>query len=431
MSITQSTQFVIEKLVITSKDGKAQYDIKGAFEELNIFDSLTLPCMSGNILIRDSVGLLQKIKPDGSEYIEIKILKDSNRPDLMWFDKKFVIYELSPRKSNNQSSEQYVLRFASEEFFLSKQKKVRVKYNTTYTEMVKQILDEYLKVEYKSGSVSIIEPSKGLHEHIVNNLSPFDAIEQIAKRTINSEGLPNYVFYQTQVGYNFVSLSTLNTMGTVAEIEFGAKNVGCRDNIAADVYGARDVTVTSQFNYAENIDSGVYASKFIGYDTMTRTLATRNISFGDVYGIGKHLNAYSNNFGVPNKENKSANQMYDSRVEVAPFQMFRTSNEYLKKNDPTTTNNIDDTQNYVIQRKAIFTNLFQKKLRVVMPGNFRLWSGSSVMMNLPNRFSDKKQTEGDKTVRGRYLIVAARHIIRYDKHETILEVASDSTEQRL
>lgn len=65
-----------------------------------------------------------------------------------------------------------------------------------------------------------------------------------------------------------------------------------------------------------------------------------------------------------------------------------------------------------------------------MPGNFRLWSGSNVMMNLPNRFNAIGETEGDKTVRGKYLIVAARHIIRYDRHETILEVATDSTYAR-
>ena len=136
------------------------------------------------------------------------------------------------------------------------------------------------------------------------------------------------------------------------------------------------------------------------------------------------------NTNIPNKENLPANQMYDSRVTLYPFQLPRTTNDYLKSKDPVATNNIDDTHNYIFQRKAIFTNLFQRKLRVTMPGNFRLWSGSNVMMNLPNRFSSKKESEGDQTVRGKYLIVAARHIIRYDKHETILEVATDSTNMR-
>lgn len=431
MAILESAQFVIDKLLITSNGGKAQYDVIGAFDELNLFDALTIPCMSGNILIRDSVGLSSKIKFDGSEYLEIKILKDPDRPDLMWFDKKFVIYKQGERDSSNQSSETYVLHFVSEEFILSQQKKIRKSYKGTYSEIVKTILEEYLKVENKSGGIGMLDQTKGLHEHMIANLSPFDAIEQIAKRSINSEGLPNYVFYQTQAGYNFTSLSTLNSLEPVAEIEFGAKNISGAKNIVSDVYGARDVRVSSQFNLAENIQSGVYAGKFIGYDTLTRTLVTRNISFNDVYKDGKHSNPNSINTNIPNKENKPANVMYDSRVTLYPFQLMRTTNDYLKTTDPVATNNIDDTHNYIFQRKAIFANLFQKKLRVTMPGNFRLWSGSSVILNLPNRFNARNETEGDQSVRGKYIIVAARHIIRYDRHETILEVATDSTNMRV
>lgn len=431
MAILESAQFVIDKLIITSNNGKAQYDVIGAFDELNIFDAITIPCMSGNILIRDSVGLSSKIKFDGSEYLEIKILKDPDRPDLMWFDKRFVIYKQSERKAVNQSSETYILHFVSEEFILSKQKKIRKSYKGTYSDIVKTILTEHLKIENKSGNIGILDQTKGLHEHMITNLSPFDAIEQITKRSINTEGLPNYVFYQTQAGYNFTSLSTLNSMDPIAEIEFGAKNISGQKNIVNDVYGARDVRVSSQFNLAENIQSGVYAGKFIGYDTLTRTLVTRNISFSDVYKDGKHSNSNSINTNIPNKENKPANVMYDSRVTLYPFQLMRTTNDYLKTTDPVATNNIDDTHNYIFQRKAIFANLFQKKLRVTMPGNFRLWSGSNVILNLPNRFNAINETEGDQSVQGKYIIVAARHIIRYDRHETILEVATDSTNLRV
>ena len=39
--------------------------------------------------------------------------------------------------------------------------------------------------------------------------------------------------------------------------------------------------------------------------------------------------------------------------------------------------------------------------------------------------------ENLKTLQGKYLIVAARHIIKYDKHETLLEVANDSSNRPL
>ena len=55
LSVKQASQFKINELVIVTKAGKI--DISGIFEELNIFDSLYMPVVSGNIVIKDSVGL--------------------------------------------------------------------------------------------------------------------------------------------------------------------------------------------------------------------------------------------------------------------------------------------------------------------------------------------------------------------------------------
>jgi hypothetical protein len=73
VEINQATQFKIKDLSIISKFGKI--DIGGAFEELNIFDTMLMPCMSGNIVIRDAIGLSQKLYFDGSESISIDISK--------------------------------------------------------------------------------------------------------------------------------------------------------------------------------------------------------------------------------------------------------------------------------------------------------------------------------------------------------------------
>ena len=64
-----------------------------------------------------------------------------------------------------------------------------------------------------------------------------------------------------------------------------------------------------------------------------------------------------------------------------------------------------------------------------MPGNFQLTSGFNLNIRVPD-FS-LKETGGDNEDRaasGKYLIIATRHIIGFDKHETILEVATTSNE---
>ena len=437
MAILQSTQFDIQKLAITTRDGRLGFDIRAIFEELNIFDNLMMPCMSGNIVIRDARGFASKMQFDGSEYIEIDIVKDLHNSDSMFFKKRFVIYKLTDRKELNQKSEIYTLHFVSEEFILSEQKKIRQSYTGTHFDMVVKILKDHLQVPYetildgtKSG-IANMEPTKGNHSYVVSNSSPFDAIQDITKRAISNSGTPDYLFWQTQLGYNFMSLGTLLSYDPFYKITYGTKNISqlnTETDIADEIYGARDLKIISQFNMAENIQSGVYAGKFIGFDPLTRTVQVQEMSFDKIYGLTKkHANDSSINTNIYNKEGKIATQMYDSRVTLYPFQEKRKESEYLKSKDSKSITYIDDSHNYILQRKVIFANLMQRRIRLTLPGNFSIASGNNAELEIPNRFIEQGVEGVDESLSGKYIITGVRHIIRFDKHETILELATDSS----
>ena len=69
-----------------------------------------------------------------------------------------------------------------------------------------------------------------------------------------------------------------------------------------------------------------------------------------------------------------------------------------------------------------------KRLKLVMPGNFQLTSGFNVNVIAPS-FSVKLRGDSndDPSLSAKYVIVATRQIIGFEKHETIIEVASSST----
>ncbi len=429
MSLLQSTQFEIRKLTITYNDGRDVLDIRGIFEELSLFDNMMMPCMSGNILISDAIGLASKINFDGSETIDVDIVKDIDKSDFMFFKRKFTIYKLTDRKNINQNSEMYTLHFVSPEFLLSEQKRVRNTYTDTHSNIVSKILTDHLKVPNSTPYIGSIVPSKGIHTVTSSNRSPLDAINHLTKRAVSMDGKPDFVFWQSPYGFNFMPLSLMMTFDISFTINFGVKNLSQAygDVLNNEILGARDYKVLSNFNYAQNIQSGVYAGKFIGFDTLTRTIKTNNISYSNVFT--KIANQYPINTKIKNQENKLATQMYDSRITLYPFQSARTTNSYLKTADVKTANIVDDSDNYIHQRKMIFDNLMQKRIRVTMPGNFGLLSGSCVQLNIPHRYNidTEKMEQGDKSLSGKYIIVGVRHLIRYDKHETILEVATDST----
>jgi uncharacterized protein Smg (DUF494 family) len=425
ITLRQSTQFVIRELKIISKiSSYSEVDISGIFEEIDIFDSLLNPCMSGSILIRDAIGLSEKLLFDGSEVLKIKITK-SEEEDIAIIDKRFRIYKQSNRQNLNMSSETYILHFISDEFIFSEQQVVSQAYNTNYSTIARQIMQNQLEIS----NVGLIEDSVGLKKLIIPNLKPIDAIEWCAKKAVDSKGSPNFVFFENKLGYNFATLSTLLSLPSIGTINFSPKNI--TPEIADEIWGARSVKVISQFDYIQKTRAGVYAGKFIGFDPVSRTVSELKVSFSDNYDIMTHGNKNKNLTVIENRAGELNTETYNAKKTLYHFSSNRSTIDYVKSNDAASLTNDNDTYRYILQRQAIFENLYSQRVQIVLPGNFNISSGLNVVLNIPKRSERANDESGedqlDKSLFGKYLIVATRHIIKYDKHEVILEAVTDST----
>jgi hypothetical protein len=425
VTLRQSTQFVIKELSIITKAG--DLDISGLFEELNIFDNLLNPCMSGSILIRDAIGLSEKFMFDGSEILKVKINKSVDS-DVAQIDKLFRIYKQSNRQITNMSSETYILHFISDEYIFSEQQTINQGYNETYSTIARQIMEYQLNLSVNR-DLGLIEESTGLKKLIIPNLKPIEAIEWCARRAVDVNGSPNFVFFENKLGYNFATLSTLMTMQSIGTINFSPKNL--MTNITDEIWGARDVKVISQYDFIQNTRSGVYAGKFIGFDPVSRSIGEMNVSFNNNYEAMSHANKTKNLAVITNKDGKTNTQMFNSKRTLYNYSSARSAVPFVKDNDPTSLSVENDTYRYVMQRQAIFEHLYSQRVRVVLPGNFNITSGLNVNLNIPKRAernpNDSLIDQLDKSLYGKYLIVATRHIITFDKHEVVFEAVTDSS----
>jgi len=155
--LKDSGQFKVNEILIVTKAGTI--DITSIYDELNIYDSLLLPVMSGSILINDATGLSGRLLFDGSEAILISISKDINS-DVASFKKAFRIHKQSNRRNTNQNSESYVLHFVSDELMYSDQQRVNQSYDSTYSGIIGKILLDYLKVP--NNNWGLHEPTSGI-----------------------------------------------------------------------------------------------------------------------------------------------------------------------------------------------------------------------------------------------------------------------------
>lgn len=418
--VRQSTQFQINEMTIVTKAGKI--DVRSIFEELSIFDSIMQPCMSGNIVIKDAIGLSNKLLLDGSEFLLVDISKDK---DELAIKQSFHIYKLTNRKQNNQTSETYILHFVSDEYVYSEQQRINQVYDDTYSNAAYNILTDYLQAPFSKLS-AFFDGSYGIRNIVVPNLKPIDALNWCAKRALDIDGLPNFLFFENQVGYNFVSLSTLLTNEPLFDVNFDVKNI--TDSVENEMKGARDVKVLSQFDFIKNTRAGVYSGSFIGFDPITRTIKTKEIKYGDHYLPNKKGNEQPNFSAVTNRENRLNTEMTDSRKTLFYFGEELEKSSYVKSKDPTSLTKTENPEKFIFQRKAIFDNLVQQRVRMTLPGNFAITSGYNLNLKMPSRSAQSKgQDNADTSLNGKYLIIGTRHLITYQKHETIVEVVTDST----
>jgi hypothetical protein len=423
LEVGKSTQFRVKELAIVTKGG--QIDITSIFQEINIFDSLFMPVMTGNVLIKDSIGLSKKLLFDGSESILIDIAKDENS-DIASFKKAFRIYKQSTRSNDNLNSESYLLNFVSDELIFSDQKRINQSYENTYSEIIKKILIDYLKVAPNNLGGSYND-STGIRKVVIPNLRPLEAIEWCAKRATDDLLSPNFMFFQNSTGYNFATLSNLLVKPEIMDVKFQPKNLS-EENALSEISSARSMEVITQTDNVEKTRSGVNAGQFIGFDFMTRTIEKKNISYNDHFSKMKHGNDNPNVSVIQNREGVNNVEAFDSKKILNIFGAARKFSKYIEKYDPTSISKLENYEDSKFQRVATIKNLMNKRIKFTMPGNFQLSSGFNVNVIAPSLSVKQPGDDNeDVTLNGKYLIVATRHIIGYDKHETLIEVATTST----
>jgi hypothetical protein len=424
LALRDSTQFKVNELVIVTKAGNI--DISSMYEEINIFDSLFMPVMSGKVLIKDSVGLSGKLIFDGSESLLIDIIKSEDNPEVANFKKAFRIYKQSDRTNDGLNSENYILHFVSDELMYSDQQRINQGYENSYSEIIKKILTDYLKVSLNQLG-GVYNDTTGIRQIVIPNLRPLEAIEWCAKRCTDKQNSPNFMFYQNYTGYNFASLSDLLTKPEILDVRFEPKNTK-NSNALTEISSARSMEIVSQTDNVDKIRSGVNAATFIGFDPITKMIFKKQISYGDHYNSIKHGNENANISAIENRDKIKNTEAFNSKKIVASFSAARQYSNYIKKYDPTSISKEDNVEEYFSKRKAIIKNLMNRRIKFTMPGNFQLTSGFNVNVIVPNLAKKEKGSDNeDLSVSGKYLIVGTRHIIGYEKHETIIEVATTST----
>ena len=197
--ITADDYSLDEAYIITAKD---KTNIKMMMVELSYYEDIFKGITSGNILINDSISLIDRLGMSGFDYLKLKFKKTVVSSKESVTEKYFRIYRISERILNNGETETYTLHFCSEELFLSEQTKISKSYSgKKISEMIYDILSNKLKIDRK---YIRMQDTDGLYDFIIPYKKPFEAINWLSNyaKPIGKDGA-DFLFYENSEGFNF------------------------------------------------------------------------------------------------------------------------------------------------------------------------------------------------------------------------------------
>jgi hypothetical protein len=189
-------------------------DINLKVLEFNIYESIFSSSVTGSAVIGDSHNLIGNLPIQGTERLAFKLatLSDTGLENTIDCSEAtghpMHIYKLTNKQQINDNMQSYTLHFASREFVRNLRIKVSKSFNMRMDEAVYSIFSdsEYLD----SRKVLHKQPTGNIDKVCIPNLTPFDAIGLLAKRSLHDKNKgAGYLFYETTKGFHFRSWESL------------------------------------------------------------------------------------------------------------------------------------------------------------------------------------------------------------------------------
>lgn len=409
-------QIDIIKIDIVGSTGN-YVDIRNQVISLNIYEDMFSPFVTGSIVIKDALDMVNFFPLVGDETLNLKLSTPGFTEDSGYINSSFKIYKMTDREMLGDNIVGYILHFISIVSVLDLNIKISKSYNDNIGNLANNILSTYITpTDLKITPKFNVEPTLNAFSYISNFWSPIKNLNFLAENAINVNGSPTYLFFENKNGLNFVSLASLYELPVVRTF---VQDNHVRDSIHAGRDDQRDIerdfskiqklNVPSAYDYLERIRNGAYSSTLITHDLLTKSYNATGYDFLNNTNDAK-LNPYTS----------LTNGAYHSpNAAIA----------HMHKNNASLPGGNDITNSKIFQhRRALLTLVDSCKVEITVFGRTDYVVGQKVALELyQNKPLDKTDTNNiDNIFSGNYLISKIRHMITNTSHTCKMELIKDS-----
>ena len=414
--------FNLEWIDIIIDNGQS-IKLKLLLVELNLFEDLFSFTCSGNVILKDALGLVENLKLDGSEILSIGYSKTK---DTEIDERRFRVYKIGNRKpTGNKNSEHFTMYFTSEELFISEQLKITKSFKgMDISNMIWNILiSENNGMNVNLSRVKGIQETYGLYDFVIPKLKPLEAISWLSNYALPAQGAgADMLFFETKKGFYFNSLKTLFEKNPYAVYKYQPSDLA--GSKLDNFFNILDYEFIKTYDSLSATNSGIYANRLITIDPITRTKTTTDFSKGS-------LDGYDSGGTSLNRFGKYSEEMYESNLKLAFGNSTQSETDYIKQDPNSVAKNIR-AETYIPNRTAQIALANYTVMKAIIPGNSDITVGKIIYVSLTSLgITDKNSTTEDEYYSGKYLVTGLRHIIQSQGvFQTVLELAKNTMQQK-
>ena len=190
-SVTTPFDFKINKVVISAERYQFVVDIARVISEINIYEHIDKPFLTGSILFNDNANLYNEINWLGTEKVEIEIALDEDGDNVI--NRVFRVQKINRAVKSNDQNETFLINIVEEHAYLSSLKKVQRSYEGYHVEIIEKILKDNLDLELMYDKN---KPFTGFKKRrvIVPNMTPLEAANWVKDSSPDAYGSPYYLY---------------------------------------------------------------------------------------------------------------------------------------------------------------------------------------------------------------------------------------------
>ena len=444
MANPKSQQFKLTKAHITADrfggfDTKF-FDVKNQVAEINIYESIEEPSLSGTIAILDDKSLYELINFNGTERIRLEMAGLGKETDPV-FEKTFIMTNIIRQIKGNDKSSMYVFDLIDEHGFISQAERLRGSYRGRIDDIVKGICLTQLKksVDISYQFLSRRDRVDAIQDDIrviIPNLSPINACKWLLSRATTQTGSPFFLWasihdenlrmgnldvmyrqtpFNDKLPYTY-NPSNVNVAEDKSEFEqgFTVKSLGLGE-MGDTLHMVANGTIGSSQSIT-NLNTGQIMRQ---HYNVQQTI--NNLAFQNTIAL-KRQNVFDNKFKLKNKFiNEYEGQNIHQVVSTGTYGKFKSYHDefeegrHLKK----------------LESASIKDLLVKNMMSITVPGTaFFLGKaavGDTVNLSVVNDSLEVgKQSNADdmldKNKSGKHLIYDLRHTFRGTEHEVTMNV---------